>query len=309
MPLIIVEGSRKSGKSYLVSRQAQLPVFKFDFNSNFSVWSFEKQSEDIHWFGLGKEIMLHELNLSGFLEDMVVDRGILTNSVWGVFQGRITKEQAEQDLINFHNRAVKTKPAIKTTRKPQEKSHEKVKKTPKLSDHEWDAIEQEYRAGQLSLGEIAARYNTKHQTISIRAKRKQWTRCLSDRVKKLVAEKLVADVANGNTKASDDDIAEAAAERGKEVVLLQRKDIANLRRLEKSLIDEIQNNPTKLYLTQYQGRVIEKIVGLTASERAMAANNLANVQHKRISLERQAFNLDDKGALDDLIEKLQVEFV
>jgi hypothetical protein len=106
MPLIIVEGSRKSGKSYLVSRQAQLPVFKFDFNSNFSVWNFEKQSEDIHWFGLGKEIMLHELNLSGFLEDMVVDRGILTNSVWGVFQGRITKEQAEQDLINFHNRGL-----------------------------------------------------------------------------------------------------------------------------------------------------------------------------------------------------------
>jgi hypothetical protein len=89
-----------------VSRQAQLPVFKFDFNSNFSVWNFEKQSEDIHWFGLGKEIMLHELNLSGFLEDMVVDRGILTNSVWGVFQGRITKEQAEQDLINFHNRGL-----------------------------------------------------------------------------------------------------------------------------------------------------------------------------------------------------------
>jgi hypothetical protein len=89
-----------------VSRQAQLPVFKFDFNSNFSAWNFEKQSEDIHWFGLGKEIMLHELNLSGFLEDMVVDRGILTNSVWGVFQGRITKEQAEQDLINFHNRGL-----------------------------------------------------------------------------------------------------------------------------------------------------------------------------------------------------------
>jgi len=106
MPLIIVEGSRKSGKSYLVSRQAQLPVFKFDFNANFSVWNFEKQTEEIHWFGLGKEVMLHELNSAGFLENMVVDRGILTNSVWGVFQGRITKEQAEQDLINFHKRGL-----------------------------------------------------------------------------------------------------------------------------------------------------------------------------------------------------------
>ncbi len=106
MPLIIVEGSRKSGKSYLISKQTDFPVFKFDFNSNFSTWDFGKQSEDIHWFGLGKEVMLHELNSSGFLEKMVVDRGILTNSVWGVFQGRVTKTQAEQDLINFHKRGL-----------------------------------------------------------------------------------------------------------------------------------------------------------------------------------------------------------
>lgn len=106
MPLIIAEGSRKSGKSYLISQQTDFPIFKFDFNSNFLTWNFEKGSEDIHWFGLGKEVMLHELNSSGFLEEMIVDRGILTNSVWGVFQGRITKEQAEQDLINFHKRGL-----------------------------------------------------------------------------------------------------------------------------------------------------------------------------------------------------------
>ena len=106
MPLIIVEGSRKSGKSYLISKQSDFPVFKFDFNSNFSVWDFGKQSEEIHWFGLGKEVMLHELNSAGFLEEMIIDRGILTNSVWGVFQGRVTKKQAEQDLINFHKRGL-----------------------------------------------------------------------------------------------------------------------------------------------------------------------------------------------------------
>jgi len=106
MPLIIVEGPRKSGKSYLISKQSDFPVFKFDFNSNFSLWEFGKQSEEIHWFGLGKEVMLHELNSSGFLEEMIVDRGILTNSVWGVFQGRITKAQAEKDLINFNKRGL-----------------------------------------------------------------------------------------------------------------------------------------------------------------------------------------------------------
>lgn len=106
MPLLIVEGARKSGKSYLISQQKTLPVFKFDFNTNFSYWKFNKNSSDIHWFGLGKEVMLHELNLSGFLPKMVVDRGILTNSVWGVFQKRITEEQAKNDLVNFYKRGL-----------------------------------------------------------------------------------------------------------------------------------------------------------------------------------------------------------
>ncbi|NBU96873.1 MAG: hypothetical protein EBS19_01455, partial [Spirochaetia bacterium] len=99
-------GARQSGKTYLISKQTELPVFKFDFNSNFSTWNFGKQSEETHWFGLGKEVMLHELDYYGFLDKMIVDRGILTNSVWGVFQGRVTKAQAEKDLINFDKRGL-----------------------------------------------------------------------------------------------------------------------------------------------------------------------------------------------------------
>ena len=104
MPLIIIEGPRKSGKSHLIAQQETLPVFKFDFNNNFSTWNFEKNSEKVHWFGLGKEVMLHELDATGMLPKMIVDRGILTNSVWGVFQKRITVEEAKKDLINFNKR-------------------------------------------------------------------------------------------------------------------------------------------------------------------------------------------------------------
>ena len=106
MSLLIVEGARKSGKSYLISQQTVLPVFKFDFNSNFSHWDFDKHGTDIHWFGLGKEIMLHELDAAGHLPTLLVDRGILTNSVWGVFQRRITEEQAKRDLIKFNDRGL-----------------------------------------------------------------------------------------------------------------------------------------------------------------------------------------------------------
>ena len=106
MPLLLVEGPRKSGKSYLISKQDTLPVYKFPFNENFSEWGFDKNGTSIHWFGLGKEIMLHELDVAGFIPKMLVDRGILTNSVWGVFQKRISKEQAKSDLIKFYNRGL-----------------------------------------------------------------------------------------------------------------------------------------------------------------------------------------------------------
>lgn len=105
MPLFIVEGPRKSGKSYLIDNQNILPSFKFDFNQSFSDWNFEKNSKDIHNFGLGKEVMLHQLNQKGFLDQKIlVDRGILTNSVWGVFQERISLQRAKEDLKIFNDR-------------------------------------------------------------------------------------------------------------------------------------------------------------------------------------------------------------
>jgi hypothetical protein len=106
MPLIIVEGARRSGKSYLVSNQEVHPVFKFDFNSNFTKWDLGKRSSEAHLFGLGKEVMLHELDNAGFIGKTIIDRGILTNSVWGVFQTRVSEEQARKDLINFHERGL-----------------------------------------------------------------------------------------------------------------------------------------------------------------------------------------------------------
>jgi len=106
MSLIIVEGARSSGKTYLLSQQTSLPVYKFDFNSSFAEWNFKRDSPNVHWFGLGKEVMLHELNQDGFLPKMLVDRGVLTNSVWGVFQGRVSEDQARKDLVNFNRRGL-----------------------------------------------------------------------------------------------------------------------------------------------------------------------------------------------------------
>lgn len=99
MSLIVIEGARRSGKSFLIQSQRIYQVFKFDFNGTFSGLEFTKDSKDAHYLGLGKELMLQQLNHFGFFDyPFIVDRGIITNTVWAVFQNRITMEKAKKEL-------------------------------------------------------------------------------------------------------------------------------------------------------------------------------------------------------------------
>jgi predicted DNA-binding protein YlxM (UPF0122 family) len=172
---------------------------------------------------------------------------------------------------------------------------------------DWEGIEQDYRAGQFSLHEIAKKHEITHQAISIRAKRKGWKRDLSRQVKKRLAEKLVTDVVG--RPATEEEITEAAAQRAVELIKLHRKDIANLQEQEQKILAELGDNPTKLWVGQYQGQVIEHVVGIAVTERASALQALASVQHKRIALERQAYGIDDDGRRPDHIEELNITFI
>lgn len=97
-PLVIIEGARRSGKSYLIGRQEIFPVFKFDFNGAFSKLDLGHDSRLTHMFGLGKEVMVHQLNKEGIVGNLLIDRGIITNSVWGVMMERCSSEEALNEL-------------------------------------------------------------------------------------------------------------------------------------------------------------------------------------------------------------------
>jgi hypothetical protein len=55
---------------------------------------------------------------------------------------------------------------------------------------DWEAIEREYRAGQLTVVEIGRQHGLSHTAINKRAKRDGWTRNLADRVRKKVSARL-----------------------------------------------------------------------------------------------------------------------
>jgi len=96
------------------------------------------------------------------------------------------------------------------------------------------------------------------------------------------------------------EIVDSASSEGAAVLTLQRKDIIALRAFEEKLLAELAGEPTKLYITQYQGQIVQKVVGLTVTERAQTLQILSSVRERRINLERQAWGIDDKRGGDNL---------
>lgn len=174
---------------------------------------------------------------------------------------------------------------------------------------DWDSIEPLYRAGQLSLNGICAQYAEDHKNsqtwkktithgaIVKKAKAKGWSRNLAGKVKERVKEKLVTSLVTGCDKGksggSDEEIIERAAEAGSNVVLRHRVEINALLEHENALLQELIDRPKKLYMANYQGKIISKEIELTIKERSATLKDLASVRAQRIALERQAHNLDD----------------
>lgn len=169
-----------------------------------------------------------------------------------------------------------------------------------MSGNDWERIEAEYRAGQLSVREIARQHGLTEGAIRKRAKADGWARSLAEKVRAAVREKLVrADGTQEGTqdqRTSDRAIIEAGALRGLEVVQSHRRDIAQLTAMANTLAGRLSQH---LHSDPLDGPGI--------GEKESAADmleKLTRIRAKLIPLERQAFNLDGGG--DDPM-KLKVE--
>jgi AraC-like DNA-binding protein len=168
----------------------------------------------------------------------------------------------------------------------------------KKDKQDWEAIEKDVRAGVLSLREISRRFKCPESTLRKKIKDEGWERSLVDRVRLRAQEKLLRKNMR-KPNATDEEIVEEKSEEVAEVLFSHRRDISKMKRVEQELLLELKNEPTKLWIGQYQGKIIEKVVAIAVTERAAALNNLANVQHKRIALERQAYGMTDNTNPDE----------
>ena len=189
-------------------------------------------------------------------------------------------------------------------------------KAPSAKAVDWERIELDYRAGVMSLREIAAQHpDTNHVAIARKAKSEGWTRDLSERIK-AKAEDLVtraavtADVTAARA-VTEKQVVEANALDQASVRLSQRKDIRRKRAIVTCLTDELeaQVGPENAARLADLGELLRspdengqdklndlyrKIISLP--ERVKTAKTLAETLRITIDMERQAFGMDAKGA-------------
>ena len=150
---------------------------------------------------------------------------------------------------------------------------------PKRPPLDWEAIEREYRAGQLSVTEIGRQYGCSKTAIQQRAKKWAWTRNLTAAVqletqRRLTEMELAGQVAAGNAR----EVVDSAAARGVEIVTIQRK---SLRRL----IERVDRMFDLLEREDKDGP------GLEPKDIGGLLRDCSTALAKAIPLQRQAYNI------------------
>ena len=194
---------------------------------------------------------------------------------------------------------------------------------------DWEAVKRRYRAGQLSVREIAHHFGCSHTAIQKRAKKLGWERDLTEAVKKAVARKRVARiamVANLPETATDEEIVEVVSSRGAEIEDSHRRDIRKSQEIVNILQEQLQividtraeieaaieEETTRDDGTPEWTRRHAMMKAIALPAHVACIEKLSSAQKNLIGLERQTFGLnsgiEDDGE-DSKITKIHIEFI
>lgn len=176
---------------------------------------------------------------------------------------------------------------------------------------DWEAIERDYRAGLLSIREIAGRHGCTHTAIGKRAKAEGWGRDLKAKIRAkadaLVSKREVSIEVASKSAETERQIIEANAEAIVSIRMGHRSDIRRSRELTNKLLDELEGLTDNRELFEQLGELMHspddkgmdrlndlyrKVVELPNRTKVM--KDLAETLKTLIALERQAYNLDEQ---------------
>ncbi|MEJ4044570.1 hypothetical protein [Erwinia sp. SLM-02] len=189
-----------------------------------------------------------------------------------------------------------------------------------MASPDWEAIESAYRAGLMSLREIAAQHGISEGAIRKRAKRDDWSRDLSAKIKEraddLVRKQEVRKQVRTESALSERVLIEATAEVIATVRMEHRGDIRRAREITNALFDELGAECADvgalrklgglMYEPDDNGRdrlneIYQSIISMP--ERVKSVKALSDALKNLISLERQAYDIDGPEG-DNSIKKL-----
>lgn len=180
---------------------------------------------------------------------------------------------------------------------------------------DWERIETEYRAGILSTREIASASGVSHTAINKRAKKDGWVRDLKAKIQakadELVSRRVVSTEVSSQRAATERQIIEANAERIAQVRGEHRVDIQRVRSLALTLLGELESQSASLEDLQTLGDLLrseddngqdrrndlyQKIISTPG--RVDSAKKVAETLKHAITMEREAYGLDDKKPIE-----------
>jgi hypothetical protein len=174
---------------------------------------------------------------------------------------------------------------------------------------DWERIEQLFRAGLLSVREIASACGVSHTAINKRAKAEGWERDLKAKIKakadSLVSKREVSSKVSTEQLATERGIVEANAEVIANIRMAHRSDITRSRRIANKLLDELEGLTDNRDLFDQLGELLrseddngqdrrndlyQKIIDLPGRSKVM--KEMADTLKTLLALERQAYDLD-----------------
>ena len=189
-----------------------------------------------------------------------------------------------------------------------------------MAKPDWEAIETAYRAGVMSLREIASQHGISEGAIRKRAKRDDWSRDLNAKVKEraddLVRKAEVRKQVRSETVLSERVLIEATAEAIATVRMEHRGDIRRARTLANALLDELEAECADVEALRTLGQLMldadengrdrlnelyHSIISLPERVKSMKA--LSETLKNLIGLERQAYSMDE-GEKDKVVDAL-----
>ncbi|EGK2821183.1 TPA: hypothetical protein ACI7MF_003748 [Escherichia coli] len=192
-----------------------------------------------------------------------------------------------------------------------------------MSKPDWEAIETAYRAGVMSLREIASQHGISEGAIRKRAKRDDWSRDLNAKIQQkaedLVRKQEVRKQVRNESTLTERVLIEATAEVIATVRMEHRGDIRRARELTNTLFDELGAQCADVSALERLGDIMfdpddkgrdrlneiyQKVISLPSRVKSM--KDLSDSLKTLIGLEREAYSIENKAETKEVTHNVML---